>query len=710
MRTSQRWYEPNPTDEELELEALFETGTSGEDSGDLFPLPSMPLLSAPPPTPPTGPPTIATDELPRIPAEMEQLRIGDEVELPDGRKLKIQWIDPKKKRVGCGKRKGKNYVFFSFEEVQNLNGKQIATDLTKKRERENHDEGQQEKSPPVELPRDLPAGLFPWQVETAAFITEQQGRGLIASEMGLGKTASSIVVIDKPAVVVCPSLLKVNWVRELNRWRPDLDVALVEGSKEPDELVRNADVVVLNYAILHSHVDWLRARNNQTLIADEAHYLKNLDVRYNKVSRQYESTTKGPRRATAFYELQRDVPSLMFLTGTPILNRTKELFPLLHMLNPREWNSGYQFCIRYCAGHNEWIRARGGRTRQVFNCNGRSNTEELHQRISGAYMIRHTKAEVMKDMPPKTRRSVNVSLSTPYKKKYLKAARDFLAWVEEQGGPKAVARAQRAQALVKMTKLRALSASGKAEAAVGYITEYVESTGRPLVVMGVHKEAFALIEQGLVKANEAYHKAKDGGSLPEISKPIRYGKVVGGQPARVRQAAIDAFQDEGTLDVILYSIPIATGTTLTRAQDVVFLERIWRPADQVQAEDRLHRLGQKNAVTVTYLDAEGTIDLALGTLLMDKAVTAAQVIDGVDLSAEEASMLVFGEMFNLAEDFLSTLEMTLGDDASRVAGEAFDESDGIEENPGLSDDDATSDVEPSWRPNFELGSSWDDPL
>lgn len=701
----------NPTDEELELEALFETGVTEEASGDLFPLPSMPLLTEPLPAPPTGPPTVETGELPQIPAELEKLRIGDEVELPDGRRLKIQWIDPKKRRVGCGKRKGKNYVFFSFEEVETLNGKQIATELTKKREQQNRDEGQEQAVQKVELPRELPAGLFPWQVETAAFITEQAGRGLIASEMGTGKTASSIVVIDKPAVVVCPALLKVNWVRELNQWRPDLDVALVEGTKtEPDELVKKSDVVVINYDILHAHVDWLKERNNRTIVADEAHYLKNLDIRWNKVSKTHEPTKKSPRRTMAFYEMQRETAGLMFLTGTPILNRTKELFPLLHMLNPQEWNSGYQFCIRYCAGHNEWIRSKrtGRPIKQVFNCNGRSNTEELHQRISRRYMIRFTKAEVMKDLPPKSRRSISVSLSAKHKKLYRKAVVDFLKWIKEQGGAEAVARVQRAEALVKMTKLRAIAASGKADAAVDYIKEYVESTGRPLVVMGVHREAFSLIESGLDKANEEYLKAKDAGRLPEISKPIRYGKVVGGQSAAARQAALDAFQVEGTLDVVLYSIPIATGTTLTRAQDVVFLERIWRPADQVQAEDRLHRIGQTNAVTVTYLDAEGTIDMTLATLLMDKAVTAAQVIDGVDLSAEEASMLVFGEMFDLGDDFLSTLELTLGEEASGLAGETFDAVEALEENPELYDVDVGDDD--LVAPDIEIASSWDDPL
>lgn len=464
-------------------------------------------------------------------------------------------------------------------------------------------------------------------------------------------TISALVCIRKPAVVVCPALLKVNWAREIAKWLPDLTVAAISGISEPGPEEKEADVVVVNYDILHSHVEWMSRRGNKTVVADEAHYLKNLSIRWNKSQRRHEPGKGSPRRAEAFYELQQGVQRLIFLTGTPILNRAKEIFPLLHMLNPKEWGFGHKFCIRYCAGHYEFL----GR-RRIFSCDGRSNMDELHARISGKYMVRHTKEAELKNLPAKTRGSMTVSLSKHYSRTYRKARNDFLTWLmENTGDEEAVGRALQAEALVKLNKLRSISAAGKAEAAVQYIVDHFESTGRPLVVMGVHRDAFRLIREGLDSVNEAVRKAKSKGKMPPIARQIRHGMVVGGQSATARQEAIDAFQNEGTLDVLLYSIPIATGTTLTRASEVLFIERMWRPADQLQAEDRVHRIGQEQKVSITYLDAEGTIDLKLAQLLMEKAETAAAVIDGNDLTQDESAALVLGEMVEGGGGFFESI-------------------------------------------------------
>lgn len=642
-----------------ELETLFGRGVA-EETGDLVPLPAMPLL-APPPGPDEPSVAVAvergqirqrqTREVAEVVPELDELRVGDEVEIPGGRREIITWIDPKRKRIAVGNRRHRTYV--SLSEVEELNGRRVADAMNERRNREAREEGLPEP-PPVRMPAKIPLPeglkLFPHQLENVAFITER-GRGLIADEMGLGKTISALVCIEAPAVVVCPALLKVNWGREINKWLPDLTVAVINGVGAPGDMEKNADVVVINYDILHAHEAWLVQRRNRTIVADEAHYLKNLDIRWNKAARQHEAGKNSPRRAKSFYGLQAGVPRLLLLTGTPILNRVKELFPLLHMLDSQEWGSGYQFCVRYCAGHYSFL----GRTR-VFNCNGRSNMDELHERINGVYMMRHTKEAELKNLPAKSRGSIAVSLSSHYAKSYRRARNDFLDWLSELDA-EAVGRAMQAEALVKLNKLRSLAAAGKADAAVSHIVDHLESTGRPLVVMGVHREAFELIRGGLDKVNQKVAQAQAKGKQPPISRPIRHGMVVGGQSPAARQETIDAFQNEGTLDVILYSIPIATGTTLTRASDMVFIERMFRPSDQLQAEDRIHRIGQEQKVSITYLDAEGTIDMKLAQLLMEKAETAAAVIDGHDLSAEESAELVLGEMvdFGKSEGFVDTM-------------------------------------------------------
>jgi SNF2 family DNA or RNA helicase len=439
-------------------------------------------------------------------------------------------------------------------------------------------------------------------------------------------------------LVVCPATLKVNWMRECNRWKPGLTVAIIDGMHEPTALQQAADVVVINYDIIHAHAGWLAKRGFKWIVADEAHYLKNLDVRWDKAKKIVAPSPKSPRRAIAFYYVQETIPHMLLLTGTPILNRVKELFPLLHLLDPKTWNSGYKFCVQYCAGHSEFV----GR-KEIFRCDGRSNMEELHGRLVERFMIRRTKD--MLDLPAKQRRSMSVSLSEAGRKEYNKAANEFMKWLEGQqteelaeGEPGPKERALRALALRKMTAMREIAARGKAEAASEWIASYFESTGRPLIVMGHHAAAFDAIVAAVDKLNE-----EAGRSDAELSRPIRYAKVLGETPMPTRQRAIDAFQ-AGELDVIFYSIKIAVGTTLTRAQDVLFIERDWVPGMNVQAEDRAHRLGQKNTVTITYLDAEGTIDQKIAMLLIDKTATAAGVIDGANLDEYDAAGVVLGEL------------------------------------------------------------------
>jgi SWI/SNF-related matrix-associated actin-dependent regulator 1 of chromatin subfamily A len=190
-----------------------------------------------------------------------------------------------------------------------------------------------------------------------------------------------------------------------------------------------------------------------------------------------------------------------------------------------------------------------------------------------------------------------------------------------------------------MTALRKLAAIGKVQAATQWIGEFLDSTARPLVVMSWHNEVHQAIAAAVDEMN-----ALVGTNDQVVYRKIRYGFVTGEQSFAQRQKTIDQFQ-AGELDLCIYGIPLATGTTLTRAQDVVFVERAWRPADLVQAEDRIHRIGQKNDCLVTYLDAVGTIDASIAALLADKVATAAGVIDGEDLSDADAASRVLGDLF-----------------------------------------------------------------
>lgn len=692
------------------LQAIFGDAYCLNPDGDLMLLPSMPLPEELPAPPGDQPKLRATGELPKIDREVDKIKLGDTVTLPDGSTSNVQFIDPKKRRIGVGPRKRRqddtdySYTFFSFEQVQESDGRQIATDLFEARKKGRAEEG----APPperVKLPRKIPDVMRPYQIEALDFI-EKNGRVILAFEQGLGKTMTAIVATDTPAICVVPALLKVNWVNELSQWRPELSTTLVEGSKPPPMQARKADVIVINYDILDKHLEWLLAFGAKTLIADEAQALKNFGAYWEARERRFVPTDTTTLRARAFYELHWNVPKLLLLTGTPIMNRTKEIWPLLHMCNKEEWGSMRNFQTVYCGGREEKV---GGR--QMWKADGRTNAPELHQRLVARYMVRRTKAEVAKDLPAKSRRSIAVSMDLEHKKMYARVVRDFLRWIEENGGPERAERVARAEMLVRMTALRRIAANGKAPAAINWIKEHWEGTQRPLVVMGVHADALDKIAAGIDEMNKEHSRALAAGDVPDISKPIRYGRITGNVPKGKRQKTIEDFQKNGTLDLVLYSIPIATGTTLTRASEVLFIERLWRPADQVQAEDRVHRLGQTLPVSITYLDACGTIDDKMALLLMDKAVTAAAVIDGVDLDAKGAQDLVYGEMFGFdAGEAYNADDYDISDLIDDAAAGLVDLEREIEAEEEELERNAAEEPLDELEQALGVDSSWDQPL
>jgi SWI/SNF-related matrix-associated actin-dependent regulator 1 of chromatin subfamily A len=121
--------------------------------------------------------------------------------------------------------------------------------------------------------------------------------------------------------------------------------------------------------------------------------------------------------------------------------------------------------------------------------------------------------------------------------------------------------------------------------------------------------------------------------------------IFGSDNASARTAAVDDFQ-KGSAQVFVGSIAAAgVGITLTAASDMLIVERVWRPGDLVQAEDRIHRIGQSRGVTITYMDCENSIDRRLASLLADKTKTSASVIDGINLDDDGAVAVVLGEMF-----------------------------------------------------------------
>ena len=245
---------------------------------------------------------------------------------------------------------------------------------------------------------------------------------------------------------------------------------------------------------------------------------------------------------------------------------------------------------------------------------GPLSEERLHWHLRRHCFVRRLKAEVLPQLPAK--RQVVVPVSLTNEPEYRRAEDDLIEWLRAQPLDLSVldakiAAAKRAERLAQLTALQRLAARGKLAAALAWIHDFLAS-GEALVVFARHVEV-----QRAVLAR-----------FPDGAAPARRGLR-----DRARSAAIDRFQDPAGPPLIVCATRVAAqGITLTRASNVCFLELEWTPAIHDQAEDRCHRIGQRDAVTAWYLLAAETIDETMARLIQRKREVVSAVTDGRELA------------------------------------------------------------------------------
>jgi SWI/SNF-related matrix-associated actin-dependent regulator 1 of chromatin subfamily A len=434
----------------------------------------------------------------------------------------------------------------------------------------------------IEVPG-LKKQLFPFQKVGVAFIEKRNGRALIADEMGLGKTIQAAAWLQlhpekRPAIILCPASLKLNWAKEIKDTLSTKDeVQILQGTK-PYPIT--GSIIIINYDILNSWVETLQAIHPQVLVIDEMHLIKN----------------SSAIRTKATKKLAKGIPHVIALTGTPIVNRPIEGFNIFQILDRNLFPNFWTYVHRYCgARHNGF----------GWDFSGATNKEELHQILTSTIMIRRRKADVLKDLPEKLFSFVPMELDN--KKEYSTAELEFIEYLRGVKGKEAAEKAKKAEHLVKIEALKQLAVKGKMKQAINWIKDFIED-GSKLVVFAVHKE---VIDQ-LMK------------EFKEIAV-----KIDGSTPIPERHKAVEAFQSDPNIKLFIGNIQAAgVGLTLTTASTVAFLELPWTPGELQQAEDRCHRIGQKNAVNIYYLLAENTMEYKLAKLLDRKKEVLSAVIDG----------------------------------------------------------------------------------
>lgn len=310
-------------------------------------------------------------------------------------------------------------------------------------------------------------------------------------------------------------------------------------------------------------------------------------------------------RTKATKKLAKGIPHVIALTGTPIVNRPVEGFNIFQILDKSIFPNFWEYVHKYCAARHNGFG---------WDFTGASNKEELHRILTSTIMIRRKKADVLKDLPNKLFSFVPVELEN--REEYLAAECAFIQWLREIKGDEAAAKARKAEHLVKIEALKQLAVKGKMKQAVEWIRNFIESGNgdAKLVVFAVHKNVI----DALMKEFKSIAVKVDGSCSTEQ-----------------RQAAVEKFQSDPTTKLFIGNIQAAgTGLTLTASSSVAFLELPWTPGELVQAEDRCHRIGQKNTVNIYYLLAEDSVEFKIAQLLDKKRAIVEAVLDGKQVEEE----------------------------------------------------------------------------
>lgn len=434
--------------------------------------------------------------------------------------------------------------------------------------------------------------LYPFQKQGVQFIEDHQGRALVGDEMGLGKTIQALAWLQlhpeaRPALIVCPASLKLNWAKEIENWMgDDVKVTIAKG-KEPDwndacENELKNHILIINYDILTGWADSIKDMKLKAVVLDECHYVKNSQAKRTKTAKK----------------LFKNIKHIICLSGTPILNRPIEIFNSISLVDSSLFPSFFQFAKRYCgAKHNGF----------GWDFNGATNTKELNEILTNSVMIRRLKKDVLPELPEKVRSVIPMELDNI--KTYRKAENDFIDWLRKID-PKKAKSAMNAETLVKIETLKQLCIQGKIKSCIEWIKDFLD-TGEKLVVFCTHKKTVEALKNQFQEQSVVV----DGSVKNEL-----------------RQKAVDDFQNDDSIKLFIGNIKAAgVGITLTAASNTCFIEMGWTPGEHDQAEDRVHRIGQEaNSINAWYLVSDNTIETEIATLIDQKRNVLSNVLDGVD--------------------------------------------------------------------------------
>jgi len=478
--------------------------------------------------------------------------------------------------------------------------------------------------------------LMPHQGALVAAAAAGHRTFLLADEPGLGKTAQALLAAEAahafPLLVVVPNVVKTNWAREAGRWTPNRPATVVQG--DGNAVDGFADIVVVNYEVLDRHVGWLGTFGFRGMVVDEAHYIKN------KTSQRSQHVLQLSERIRA----RTPQPLLMALTGTPLINDIDDFRAIWQFLG--------------------WIDESQplGELMDALEDTGLTPADPgfyaaARQCVIDRGIVRRRKVDVAADIPARRIADLPVELDGPAGRSIRAAERDLVqrmvsryeralasrtgADVVEGIDPELVRRVARAELKDATTTsgenvFSMMRRIGRAKAglAADYTAQLARSAGK-VVFFAKHVDVMDAAEDAFTQAG------------------IRFSSIRGDQTPSVRQKNIDAFVTDPDVAIAVCSLTAAgVGINLQVASNIVLAELSWTDAEQTQAIDRSHRIGQTEPVTAWRILAAQTIDARIAELIDSKAGLAARALDGSPVEAAEATDVQLEALVGLLTDAL----------------------------------------------------------
>ncbi|MCU1594462.1 MAG: helicase [Frankiales bacterium] len=480
-----------------------------------------------------------------------------------------------------------------------------------------------ELPPPVSLLAPGGRELMHHQAQVIAAAKEGHRTFLLADEPGLGKTAQSLLAAEAagafPLLVVVPNVVKTNWAHEASLWTPNRPATVVHG--DGDNIDAFSDIVIVNYEILDRHVGWLGNLGFRGMVVDEAHFIKN---KTSQRSRHVLELSERIRKRTVR-------PLLMALTGTPLINDIEDFLAIWEFLG---W-----------IGDKEPGPALMDSLEQIgmtpvdfdFYPNARQSVIDMG-------IVRRRKVDVAADIPARRIADLPVELDGPIGRSIRDAERVLARRLVKRYESALEARTKGVvvqgidHALVRQvaqwerqdtdgdknsdenvfTMMRRIG-QAKAGLAADYAAQLSRNVGK-VVFFAKHIDVMDTAEETFTQ------------------RGIGFSSIRGDQTPKARAKAIESFLTDDSCQIIVCSLTAAgVGLNLQVASNVVLAELSWTDAEQTQAIDRVHRIGQDQPVTAWRVIAAQTIDAKVAELIDGKAGLAARALDGSD---EEVSSSV----------------------------------------------------------------------